>query len=103
MILEVSWDDLWTLSFGLSQFHGHGSRLVCEMALILMMCDQACHMDLNRTQKNHVFQRHWTVLNFFIFKDFSTLNSPMRNHLKNQALILYFHDHLFIFCVTYQA
>ena len=23
--LEVCWDDLWTLSFGLSQFHGHGS------------------------------------------------------------------------------
>ena len=22
MILEVSWDGLWTLSFGLSQFHG---------------------------------------------------------------------------------
>jgi hypothetical protein len=29
MILEVS----WTLSFGLSQFHGHGSWLVCEVAL----------------------------------------------------------------------
>jgi hypothetical protein len=25
MILEVCWDGLWTLSFGLSQFHGHGS------------------------------------------------------------------------------
>ena len=24
MILEVCWDSLWTLSFGLSQFHGHG-------------------------------------------------------------------------------
>jgi hypothetical protein len=34
MILEVSWDGLWTLSFGLSQFHGHGSWLVCEVALI---------------------------------------------------------------------
>ena len=33
MILEVSWDGLWTLSFGLSQFHGHGSWLVCEVAL----------------------------------------------------------------------
>ena len=30
MILEVSWDGLWTLPFGLSQFHGHGSWLVCE-------------------------------------------------------------------------
>ena len=27
-------DGLWTLSFGLSQFHGHGSWLVCEVALI---------------------------------------------------------------------
>ena len=25
MILEVCWDGLWRLSFGLSQFHGHGS------------------------------------------------------------------------------
>jgi hypothetical protein len=33
MILEVSWDNLWTLSFGFSQFHGHGSWLVCEVAL----------------------------------------------------------------------
>ena len=33
MILEVSWDNLWTLSFGLSQCHGHGSWLMCEMAL----------------------------------------------------------------------
>ena len=34
---EVCWDGLWTLSFGLSQFHGHGSWLVCEVALKL--CD----------------------------------------------------------------
>ena len=33
MILEVCWDGLWTLSFGLSHFHGHGSWLVCEVAL----------------------------------------------------------------------
>ena len=33
VILKVSWDGLWTLSFGLSQFHGHGSWLVCEVAL----------------------------------------------------------------------
>ena len=33
MILEVCWDGLWTLSFGLSQFRGHGSWLVCEVAL----------------------------------------------------------------------
>ena len=36
MMLEVCWDDgLWTLSFGLSQFHGHGPWLVCEVALNL--------------------------------------------------------------------
>jgi hypothetical protein len=33
MILEVSRVGLWTLSVGLSQFHGHGSWLVCEVAL----------------------------------------------------------------------
>jgi hypothetical protein len=33
MILEVCWDGLWTLSFRLSQFYGHGSWLVCEVAL----------------------------------------------------------------------
>ena len=33
MILEVPWDGLWTLSVGLSQFHGHGSWLVCEVGL----------------------------------------------------------------------
>ena len=33
MILDVSWDGLWTLSFELSQIHGHGSWLVCEVAL----------------------------------------------------------------------
>ena len=33
MILEVCWDGLWTLSFKLSQFHDHGSWLVCEVAL----------------------------------------------------------------------
>ena len=33
MILEVCWNGLWTRSFGLSQFHGHGSWLVCEMTL----------------------------------------------------------------------
>ena len=32
MILEMSWGGLWTL-FGLSQFHGHGSSLLCEMVL----------------------------------------------------------------------
>ena len=33
MILEVYWDGLQRLSFRLSQFHGHGSWLMCEVAL----------------------------------------------------------------------
>ena len=34
MIMEVCWDDgLWTLSFGLSQPHRHGSWLVSEVTL----------------------------------------------------------------------
>ena len=33
MIFEVCWDGLRTLSFGLSQSHGHSSWLVCEVAL----------------------------------------------------------------------
>ena len=33
MILEVTWDILGTLYFGLSQLHGHGSWIVCEVAL----------------------------------------------------------------------
>jgi hypothetical protein len=33
MTLEVSWDDVSTLSFGLSQCHGYNFRLVCEVAL----------------------------------------------------------------------
>ena len=36
MILEVCWDDnLLTLSFGLSQSHGHGSWLVCAVSLTI--------------------------------------------------------------------
>ena len=33
MISEVSWDSLRTLSYGLSQFHGHNSWLMCEVVL----------------------------------------------------------------------
>ena len=40
MILAVCWDSLWTLSFGFSQFHGHGSWLVCEVTL------SECTMDV---------------------------------------------------------
>jgi hypothetical protein len=51
--LEVSWDHgLWTLSFGLSQFHGHGSWLVCEVAL-------KCR--LNLSTNDNLNQRSSTV------------------------------------------
>jgi hypothetical protein len=33
MILEAHWNGFWTLSFELSQLHGRGSWLVCEVAL----------------------------------------------------------------------
>jgi hypothetical protein len=33
VILEVFWDNLWILSFELSQFHGHNSWFVCEVTL----------------------------------------------------------------------
>ena len=39
MTLEKSWDSLWALSYGLSQFHGHGSWLVCEVELSLLLGD----------------------------------------------------------------
>ena len=46
MTLEVSWDGLWTLSFGLSQFHGHGSWLVCEVALSIFF-----YLEITLTKK----------------------------------------------------
>ena len=42
MILEVSWDNLWTLSFRLSQFRGHDSWLMCEVVLSLTLFKQMC-------------------------------------------------------------
>jgi hypothetical protein len=42
MILEVSWDNLWALSLGLSQYHGHGSWLVCEVALRRVIAYGTC-------------------------------------------------------------
>ena len=44
MILGVCWDGLWTLSFGLSQLHGHGSWLVCEVALTPILLNVPCHV-----------------------------------------------------------
>ena len=50
MILKVSWDSLWTLFFGLSQFYGHGSWLVCKVALSSMV--DLTHRTLHKTLGN---------------------------------------------------
>ena len=46
MTLEVPWDGLWALSFGLSQFHGYGSWLMCEVAIRAspMVMDPQLHL-----------------------------------------------------------
>jgi hypothetical protein len=49
MILAVPWDDgLWTLSFGLSQSHGHGSWLVREVAMSLRKQPVEAHQDFKK-------------------------------------------------------
>ena len=53
MILEVYWDGLWTLSFGLSQFHGHGSWLVCEVALVIVT------LTISIRATSHTSQEPW--------------------------------------------
>ena len=52
MILEVSWHDLRTLSFGLSQLHGHGSWLVCGVTL---------RATPKRHKKKTCAQKDWTT------------------------------------------
>ena len=53
MILDVSWDDLWALAFELSQFHGHGSWLVCE-EVALSMEVVWCYVVLNSQPSENV-------------------------------------------------
>ena len=43
MVLEMCWEGLWTIAFGLSKFHGHSSWLVCEVALIITSFDHVNH------------------------------------------------------------
>ena len=45
MILEVSWDGLWTLSFGLSQFHGHERSLQFVTSKTIRIGDNECHIE----------------------------------------------------------
>jgi hypothetical protein len=47
MNVEMSWDGIWTLSFGLSQFHGHGFWIVCEVALGQNIPCVRTHMNMN--------------------------------------------------------
>ena len=59
MILEVCWDGIWTLSFGLSQFHGHGSWLVCKVAPRLWMIGRGKEpSDVVRLELNTHVQCH---------------------------------------------
>ena len=44
MMLEVCWDGLWTLFYELSQFHGLGSWLVCEVTLRFSKLQITLHM-----------------------------------------------------------
>jgi hypothetical protein len=64
MILELCWNGgLWTLSFGLSQIHGHGSWLVCEVAFWItrILIDYAQKLHGHRTWElePHLLQVRW--------------------------------------------
>jgi hypothetical protein len=63
MILEVCWDGLWTLSFGLSQFHGRGSWIVCEVVQscrIFWTPTTYCTIILGHHQSSSSFQIKFT-------------------------------------------
>jgi hypothetical protein len=51
----VTWDDLWTLSFGFSQCHGHGSWLVCGVALSL-----TCNRSSLSLASAEIFGYNWS-------------------------------------------
>ena len=77
MILEVCWGGLWTLSLGLSRFHGHGSWLVCEVALII---STVLHHDDSFKEGNEDNILHQTVHFFRLSQDVKK-----RSFLKSQA------------------
>ena len=73
MILEMSWGGLQTLSFGLSQLHGHGSWLVCEVALTaIKLWADSCP---NRT-KIFVRSQLWNCWDMDVGAPFYTLLQP---------------------------
>ena len=45
-------DGLWTLSFGLSQFQGHGSWLVCEVVQNAAQFSSFPRLSINRKLRN---------------------------------------------------
>ena len=51
MFWRVCWDGLWTLSFRLSQCHGHGSWLACEVALIKLWVQEFARTTKQETNK----------------------------------------------------
>ena len=61
MILEVSWDSLYTLSFGLSHFHGHGFWLVCEVALSECKVHVKIYMNSYMTSNESRFMVTWII------------------------------------------
>ena len=68
MILEMSWDNLWTRSFGLSQFHGHGSWLVCEVALSLELLWSKLGSNVTSWRSHQTTNRMACVFIRIIFK-----------------------------------
>ena len=65
MCLEVWWDGLRTRSFGLSQFHGHSSWLVCEVALISILGSQIIQLSRRKPLPNSSYKT-WRKLNCLI-------------------------------------
>ena len=80
MILEVCWDGLWTLSFGLPQFHG--SWLMCEEALNVQqfpieawLHDPAGHGVESENQPIDNLRPIWQIFEEF-FKWHSSTSAP---------------------------
>ena len=76
MILEGCWDGLGTLSFGLSQFHGHGFWLVCEVALsfcIFLVKDLANLQVHNNTLGTMFDKPNENLIKFYLKKKTKSL------------------------------
>jgi hypothetical protein len=84
MILEVPWDGLWTLSFGLSQFHGHGSWLVCEVALSVQDKQSCCQWMANLGYYSFVNQ---FLASLFEMAYSNFLHCTKKNELKISLIV----------------